>query len=210
MTELTLTRDERLALKSQSHHLDPIVLLGANGLTAAVLKEIDRALTAHQLVKVRTPAGERQEREQLFLEVAERLGAARIQMIGRLIVLFRPALSPDPSPASGRGEPLAPSRPRTGRGEPLAAPRPRSGRGEPLPTPRPRTGKGEPLALPRPRSGRGEPLASSRPRSGKGEPLASPRPRSGRHEPFASSRPRSGRGEPLASSRPRASRKPRP
>jgi putative YhbY family RNA-binding protein len=118
---LELTRDERLRLKSQSHHLDPIVLLGANGLSEAVLKEIDRALTAHQLVKVRTPAVERQEREKLFVEVAERLGAARIQMIGRLMVLFRPLppaedplprASRAPSPASGRGDRSASTRKR--------------------------------------------------------------------------------------------------
>ena len=88
---MILSRDERLRLKSESHHLDPVVLLGANGLTEAVLKEIDRALTAHQLVKVRTAPSERHEREQMFAEVAEQLGAARIQLIGRLMVLFRPA-----------------------------------------------------------------------------------------------------------------------
>lgn len=87
---MELSRDERLRLKSDSHHLPPVVLIGANGLTPAVLKEIDRALTAHQLIKVRTPASAREEREQLFLEIAERLGAARIQLIGRLMVLYRP------------------------------------------------------------------------------------------------------------------------
>jgi RNA-binding protein len=118
MTELTLSGEERLRLKSSSHHLEPVVLLGANGLTEAVLREIDRALSAHQLVKVRTPASQRQERERLFAEVAERLGAARIQLIGRLMVLFRPApqapaprASRAPSPARGRGSDTPP-RPR--------------------------------------------------------------------------------------------------
>jgi RNA-binding protein len=101
MTELTMSRDDRLRLKSESHHLEPVVLLGAHGLTEAVLKEIDRALTAHQLVKVRVPASDRQERERMFVEVAKRLGAARIQLIGRLMVLFRPAPE-EPFPAFGR------------------------------------------------------------------------------------------------------------
>ncbi|HUD24442.1 MAG TPA: YhbY family RNA-binding protein [Burkholderiaceae bacterium] len=90
MAELTLSRDQRLRLKSDSHHLEPVVLLGANGLTEAVLHEIDRALSAHQLVKVRLPASPRPQREQLFAEAAAHLGAARIQLIGRLMVLFRP------------------------------------------------------------------------------------------------------------------------
>jgi RNA-binding protein len=122
MSELTLSRDERLRLKSESHHLDPIVLLGANGLTEAVLKEIDRALTTHQLVKVRTPALERPQRERLFLEIAERLGAARIQLIGRLMVMFRP-LPDEPHPRASR----APSAAR-GTGSETSR-RPRSGSG---------------------------------------------------------------------------------
>src|ERR1700739_4535429 len=67
--ELELSRDARLRLKSDSHHLDPVVLMGANGLTEALLKEIDRALAAHQLIKVRIPPLERQQREQMFAEV---------------------------------------------------------------------------------------------------------------------------------------------
>jgi putative YhbY family RNA-binding protein len=95
MTELVLSRDQRLRLKADSYHLEPVVLLGASGLTAAVMKEIDRALAAHQLVKVRLPASPRPQREQLFAEAAAHLGAARIQLIGRLMVLFRP-LPEDP------------------------------------------------------------------------------------------------------------------
>ena len=100
-----MSRDERLRLKSDSHHLEPVVLIGANGLTEAVLKEIDRALAAHQLIKVRTPAVPREEREKLFAEASDRLGAARIQLIGRLMVLFRPPPDEPPrasSPARGR------------------------------------------------------------------------------------------------------------
>src|SRR5260370_39881729 len=100
MSELTLSRDERLRLKSESHHLDPIVLLGANGLTEAVLKEIDRALTTHQLVKVRSPALERPERERLFLEIAQRLGPARIPLIRRPRGVFPPPpAAPPPRPS---------------------------------------------------------------------------------------------------------------
>jgi RNA-binding protein len=115
MAELVLSRDERLRLKSESHHLDPVVLLGASGLTEAVLKEIDRALTAHQLVKVRTPASERQERERMFAEIAERLSAARVQLIGRLMVLFRP-LPDDPHPHASRAPSAARGRGAGGEG----------------------------------------------------------------------------------------------
>ena len=91
MKEIILARDARLALRSQAHHLDPVVLLGANGLTDAVMQEIDRELTAHELIKVRVPTDDREEREAIYAEVAEKLGAARVQMIGKLLIFWRPA-----------------------------------------------------------------------------------------------------------------------
>jgi putative YhbY family RNA-binding protein len=90
MSELLLTPKERQELKGRAHRLNPTVLLGAAGLSDAVLKEIDRALAAHELIKVRVPGDDRAEREQIFAAAADRLGAARVQMIGKLIVLFRP------------------------------------------------------------------------------------------------------------------------
>ena len=91
MKEIILARDARLALRSQAHHLDPVVLLGANGLTNAVLHEIDRALNDHELIKVRVPSDDREELESIYAEVAEKLGAARVQMIGKLLIFWRPA-----------------------------------------------------------------------------------------------------------------------
>ncbi len=91
MSEIILTRDVRLSLRAQAHHLDPVVLLGANGLTKAVMKEIDRELKAHELIKVRVPTDDREEREAIYAQVAETLGAARVQMIGKLLIFWRPA-----------------------------------------------------------------------------------------------------------------------
>ncbi len=91
MKEIILARDSRLALRAQAHHLDPVVLLGSNGLTEAVIKEIDRALTAHELIKVRVPTDDREEHEAFFSQVAEELGAARVQMIGKLLIFWRPS-----------------------------------------------------------------------------------------------------------------------
>jgi RNA-binding protein len=89
-SELILPKEERLRLRSEAHHAAPAVLLGAAGLSEAAIREIDRALAAHGLVKVKAPAGPREEREQLHQQIAQRLQAARIQLIGRLMVLYRP------------------------------------------------------------------------------------------------------------------------
>lgn len=100
MSEITLSRDARLTLRSQAHHLDPVVLLGANGLTEAVMKEIDRALKSHELIKVKVPTDDREEREAIFAKVADELGAARVQMIGKLLILWRPAEDEDEAPTA--------------------------------------------------------------------------------------------------------------
>lgn len=90
MAELELSPKERQALKGEAHALDPVVLLGAQGLTEAVMKEIDRALAKHALIKVRVPSDDRDEREAIYVRVAQELGAARVQSIGKLLVLWRP------------------------------------------------------------------------------------------------------------------------
>jgi putative YhbY family RNA-binding protein len=91
MTEISLTPKERQALKARAHGLKPVVLLGSGGLSPSVVKEIDRALLAHELIKVKVPGDDRAERDEIFASVAESLSAARVQSIGKLLVFFRPA-----------------------------------------------------------------------------------------------------------------------
>ena len=95
MAEIQLTPKERQALKALAHELNPVVLLGSAGLSPSVVKEIDRALLAHELIKVKVPVDDRAEREEIFASVAESLSAARVQAIGKLLVLFRPAPEQD-------------------------------------------------------------------------------------------------------------------
>jgi RNA-binding protein len=102
MSEVILTPKQRQALKARAHSLKPVVLLGSAGLSAAVLQEIDRALTAHELIKVRVPADDRAERDDVFATVADSLSAARVQSIGKLLVLYRPAPDAPQQPAPPR------------------------------------------------------------------------------------------------------------
>jgi len=90
MTALTLTPTERRALRADAHHLDPVVLVGGDGLTDAVVREVDAALTAHGLIKVRVFADERPVREEVLDALTQRLSAAPVQHIGKLLVLWRP------------------------------------------------------------------------------------------------------------------------
>ena len=103
MAALSLTPAERKHLRGQAHHLDPVVLVGADGLTDAVLKEADAALKAHGLIKVRMFSDQRDERALALTRMSEALNAAAVQHIGKLLVLWRP----QPASAGQTAEPRA-------------------------------------------------------------------------------------------------------
>ncbi|WP_431290093.1 YhbY family RNA-binding protein [Burkholderia cepacia] len=110
MPALSLSPAERSALRSQAHALKPVVLIGAEGLTDAVLKEIKVHLDAHQLIKIRVFGDERDERIAIYDEICDRLSAAPIQHIGKLLVIWKPeAAVAAPAPARGRRAGTLPS-----------------------------------------------------------------------------------------------------
>lgn len=101
MLPITLTPAERKEKRGLAHHLDPVVVIGAGGLTPAVLKEADAALKVHGLIKVRMFSDSRDERMAALQRLADELGAAPVQHIGKLLVLWRPpAPEEKPRPAS--------------------------------------------------------------------------------------------------------------
>jgi RNA-binding protein len=90
MPVIQLTPAQRKEHRAAAHHLDPVVAIGQDGLTAAVRKEADAALNAHGLIKVRVFSDDREAREAVFRDLAGSLNAAPIQHIGKLFVLWRP------------------------------------------------------------------------------------------------------------------------
>lgn len=90
MPAIQLTPAQRKAHRADAHHLDPIVMVGGDGLTPAVKKEADAALKAHGLIKIRVFSDDRLARDAMLAELADELGAAPIQHIGKLLVLWRP------------------------------------------------------------------------------------------------------------------------
>jgi RNA-binding protein len=90
MTAIQLTPAQRKEHRSEAHHLDPVVMIGNDGLTPSVQKEVDQALKAHGLIKVRVFSDDRSHREAIFATLSHDLGAAPIQHIGKLLVLWRP------------------------------------------------------------------------------------------------------------------------
>ena len=84
-----LTAAERKALKARAHKLEPVVMIGGKGLTEELVKEVDNALKAHELIKVRAPGVERDARDETLKLLCERTGAQAVQIIGKDFVMYR-------------------------------------------------------------------------------------------------------------------------
>jgi RNA-binding protein len=129
-----LTPPERRALRARAHSLKPVVLVGHQGLTPAVLHEIDVALTAHELIKVRVFDDDREARDALLARISADLDCAAVQHLGKILTVWRPAPPEEkkklpemarksapkprramPTPAAKRPAPRAPTRRRRAR-----------------------------------------------------------------------------------------------
>lgn len=90
MPILEITPRERSLLRARAHALRPVVLIGDKGLSPTVLKEIDGALHAHELIKVRAGGQERDVREQTLTAICEALSCAAVHHLGKILILYRP------------------------------------------------------------------------------------------------------------------------
>ena len=84
-----LTANARRALRARAHHLKPVVLIGQNGVSDAVLGEVTRALDDHELIKIRFRGVDRHQRAAEVARVCETLAAELVSSIGGTAVLFR-------------------------------------------------------------------------------------------------------------------------
>jgi putative YhbY family RNA-binding protein len=120
----TLSPARRSELRAQAHRLNPVVLIGDKGLTDEVLAEIERALKAHELIKVRAATDDRDARNVWMESICGKLGAHPVQQIGKMLVVYRE------KPKDARQEKAAPTSPvkRTSRPRSRTpSPRPESG-----------------------------------------------------------------------------------
>ncbi len=84
-----LTAPEMRSLRAKAHHLRPVVAVGTHGLTPAVLHEIDVALKAHELIKIRVFSDVRSERDLLLAKICGELECAPVQHLGKLLIVWR-------------------------------------------------------------------------------------------------------------------------
>jgi RNA-binding protein len=90
----TLTPAQRQHLRSLAHSRQPVVMIGNNGLTPAVMKEIDLALSSHELIKIKAASDEPDTRRAWLEEISAATGAAPVQQIGKVLVMYRAADKP--------------------------------------------------------------------------------------------------------------------
>jgi RNA-binding protein len=87
---------DRKQLKAIGHHLNPVLIIGSAGLSEGVLNEAERAITDHELIKIKVNVGDRELRKQLIAQLTDTLKAERVQSIGNMALLFRENEKPDP------------------------------------------------------------------------------------------------------------------
>jgi RNA-binding protein len=85
-----ITSRQRAHLKARAHALEPIVQIGHAGVQDSVVSAVETALTAHELIKVKINEAERDERVEIADTLSTRTGAAIVQRVGKIVVLWRP------------------------------------------------------------------------------------------------------------------------
>ncbi|KAE8177002.1 ribosome assembly RNA-binding protein YhbY [Photobacterium carnosum] len=86
---MNLSTKQKQFLKGLAHNLKPVVLMGSNGLTEAVLAEIDLALNHHELIKVKVASEERETKLLIVDAIVRETKADKVQVIGKTLVLYR-------------------------------------------------------------------------------------------------------------------------
>ena len=83
-------------LRAIGHKLKPVVTVAGNGLTEAVYAEVERALSDHELIKIKLAVGSREARAEVCRKICDLSGAELVQSIGNMAVILRRAAQPDP------------------------------------------------------------------------------------------------------------------
>jgi RNA-binding protein len=87
---LKLNSSQRRSLAARAHHINPIVMIGKDGLSAGVMSELDKGLSNHELIKIKILNGDRKARALLLEEICQQLEAFPVNHIGKILVIYRP------------------------------------------------------------------------------------------------------------------------
>lgn len=86
---MTLNESQKKHLRGLAHSIKPVVMVGQHGLKDTIFEEVEIALDAHELIKIKVSVGDREERDEIIQEICNRSGALLVQRIGNIAILFR-------------------------------------------------------------------------------------------------------------------------
>ncbi len=91
-----INQKDKKRFRAIGHHLSPIVTIADKGLSTGVLAELSRAITDHELIKIKVLTGDREERKETIAQIKQQLEVEIVQSIGKVALIYKPASSPDP------------------------------------------------------------------------------------------------------------------
>jgi RNA-binding protein len=86
---MTLTETQKKHLRGLAHKLKPVVMVGQHGLKETIFEEVDIALDAHELIKIKVSVGDRDERDAIIQEICDRSNSILLQRVGNIAIIFR-------------------------------------------------------------------------------------------------------------------------
>jgi len=82
---------QKTALIAKAHHLNPVVMIGQKGLTDNVIAEVEQALVAHELIKIKVVAEDKEQRTAMINDICTALNAVNLKLIGNISIVYRKA-----------------------------------------------------------------------------------------------------------------------
>ena len=93
---MTLSNQQKKQFRSIGHSLKPVVTIAGNGTSESVVKELERAIHDHELIKIKVTVGDRDKRDATILEINKLIGSITVQQIGNIALIYKAAKKPDP------------------------------------------------------------------------------------------------------------------
>jgi RNA-binding protein len=88
---MALSNSQIKFLREKAHHLNPVIMVGANGITDGLLEELDATLEHHELIKIRVRAEDRDDKKEIMAKLCKLPKVTKVHVIGHILVLYRPA-----------------------------------------------------------------------------------------------------------------------
>lgn len=84
-----LTNNQKKYLRGIAHNINPMIIIGANGITENLMKELEGTLEHHEILKIKMASADRDDRKQIVDYILEQTGALLVQTIGKICVIYR-------------------------------------------------------------------------------------------------------------------------